>query len=144
MFATVKKSLQVRHSGPGGAKDKDRELPYYPNRYFRRQVVHCMAVNQQKVMHYMGQAIRATYGVVDPTAFHGGPFGYATYLMKLLKREFWGDEIVLWSISMMWGLKISIVNSKTLQEYRIQHDCALHHIDVGLVYNSHNHYSAAG
>ena len=45
MFATVKKSLQVRHSGPGGAKDKDRELLYYPNRYFRRQVVHWMAVN---------------------------------------------------------------------------------------------------
>ena len=84
MFTTIKKSLQVRHSGPAGAKDKDRELPYYPNRYFRRQVVHWMAVNRQKVMHYMGQAIRATYGVVDPTASHGGPFGYATYLMKLL------------------------------------------------------------
>ena len=103
-----------------------------------------MPMNQQKVMRYMGQAIRATYGVVDPTASHGGPFGYATYLMKLLKREFWGDEIVLWSISMMWDLKISVVNSKTLQEYQRQHDCALCHIDVDLVYNSHNHYSAAG
>ena len=144
MFVAVKKSLQVRHSGPGGAKDKERELPYYPNRYFRRQVVHWMAMNRQKVMQYMGQAIRATYGVVDPTASHGGPFDYATYLMKLLKREFWGDEIVLWSISMMWGLKISIVNSKTLQEYRIWHDCALCQLDVGLVYNSYNHYSAAG
>ena len=41
----------------------------------------------------MGQAIRATYGVVDPTASHGGPFSYATYLMKLLKRQFWGDDL---------------------------------------------------
>ena len=103
-----------------------------------------MAENRQKVMHYMGKAIRVTYGVVDPTASHGGPFSYTTYLMKLLKRQFWGDEIVLWSISMMWGLKISVLNSKTLQEYRIRHDCAFHHADVGLVYNSHTHYSAAG
>ena len=144
MFAIVKKSLQVRHSGPGRSRDKGRELPYYPNRYFRRQVVHRMAENCQKVMHYMGPAIRATYGVADPTASHGGLFSYATYLKKLLKKEFWGDEIVLWSILMMWGLKISTLNSKTLQEYRIRHNCAFCHVDVGLVYNSHTHYSAAG
>ena len=114
MFAAMKKSLQVRHSRPGESRDKDRELPYYPIRYFHRQVVHWMAVNHQRVMHYMGPAIRATYDVADPTASHGGPFSYATYLRKLLKKQFWGDEIMLWSISMMWGLKISVLNSKTL------------------------------
>ena len=35
MFATIKKSLQVRHSGPGRSRDKGRELPYYQNRYFK-------------------------------------------------------------------------------------------------------------
>ena len=144
MFATVKKSLQVRHSGLGGAMDKGRELPYYPNHYFRWQVVHWMVDNRQKVIQYLGQTIRATYGVVDPTASHGGPFSYADYLKKLLKRQFWGDEVILWSISMMWNLKINVVNSKTLQEFRIRHDCTLHHVDVALVYNSHTHYSAAG
>ena len=78
-----------------------------------------MAENHQKVMRYMGSPIRATYGVADPTASHGGLFSYATYIKKLLKRQFWGDEIMLWSISMMWGLKINVLNSKTLQEYRI-------------------------
>ena len=144
IFSTMKKSLQVRHSGSGGSRDKGRELPYYPNRYFQRQLVHWMAVNCQGVMHYMGPAIRATYGVAHPMASHGGPFSYATYLRKLLKKQFWGDEIVLWSISMMWGLKISVLNSKTLQEHRIRHDCAFRHVNVGLVYNSHTHYSAAG
>ena len=144
MLAAVKKSLQVRHSRPGRSRDKGRELPYYPNRYFQRQVVYWMAENHQKVMHYMGPAIRATYGVADPTASHGGPFSYATYLKKLPKKQFWGHEIVLWSILMMWGLKISVLNSKTLQEYRIQHDCASCHVDVSLVYNSQTHYSATG
>ena len=144
MFAAVKKSLQVRHSGLGGALDKGRKLPYYPNHYFRQQVVHWMVDNHQKVMRYMGQAIRATYGVVDPAVSHRGPFSYTDYLKKLLKRQFWGDEIVLWSILMMWNLKISVINLKTLQEFRIRHDCTLCHVDVALVYNSHTHYSAAG
>ena len=103
-----------------------------------------MVDNCQKVMQYMGQAIRAAYGVVDPTVSHRGPFSYADYLKKLLERQFWGDEVVLWSISMMWNLKISVINSKTLQEFRIRHGYTLHHVDVALVYNSHTHYSAAG
>ena len=77
-----------------------------------------------------------SYGVADPTASYGGPFSYREYLNKLLKREFWGDEIVLWAVLMMWGLKIMVLNSKTLQEYRVQHNCAFKHVDVGLVYNS--------
>ena len=144
LFAAVKKSLQVHHSSPGGDRDEDRNLPYYLNRYFQRQVVHWMADNRAMVMHYMGNALRATYGLEDPTANHEGPMSYVTYLRKMLKKSFWGDEVVLWSISMMWGIKITVVNSKTLQEYRVRHDCSLRNVDVGLVYNGHTHYSAAG
>ena len=103
-----------------------------------------MVDNHQRVLKHMGQAIKAAYGIEDPLATHGGPFSYATYLRKLLEKRFWGDEIVLWSISMMWQLKITVSNSKSLQEYRIWHDCSLRHVDVALVYNSHTHYSAAG
>ena len=77
-----------------------------------------MVENRQKVFKYMGSALRASYGVPDPTASHGGPFSYKTYLTKMLDKQFWGDEIMLWSVSMMWNLKITVVNSKTLQEYR--------------------------
>ena len=93
---------------------------------------------------YMGFALRAAYGIDDPTASHGGPFSFKVYLNKMLKRGFWGDEVVLWAVSMMWGLKITVLNSKTLQEYCVRHNCAFKHVDVGLVYNSHTHYSAAG
>ena len=103
-----------------------------------------MADNRAMVMHYMGNALRVTYGLEDPTTNHGGPMCYATYLRIMLKKSFWGDEVVLWSISMMWGIKITIVNSKTLQEYWMRHDCSLRNVDVGLVYNGHIHYSAAG
>ena len=45
---------------------------------------------------------------------------------------------------MMWNLKITVVNSKPLQEYRFHHDVALWHVDVGLVNNSSTHYMAVG
>ena len=98
------------------------QLPYYPNRYFRRQVINWMIENHQKVHKYMGSVLKASYGIPDPTASHGVPFSYKTYLTKLMDRSFWGDKVVLWSVFMMWGLKIMMVNSKTLQEYRVHHD----------------------
>ena len=111
---------------------------------FIARLVNWMVENRQKVFVYMDSALRAAYGVTDLTASHGGPFSYREYLHKLLKREFWGEEIVLSAVSMMWGLKIMVLNSKTLQEYRVPHNCAFKHVDVGLVYNSYSHYSAAG
>ena len=144
LFLAIKKSLQVRHSGVSGDKDKGQKLPYYPNRYFQCQVISWMVDNRQKVFKYMGSALRASYGVPELTALHGGPFSYKTKMLtKMLKRQFWGDEIILWSVSMMLNLKIMVVNSKTLQEYRFCHDVALRHVDVGLVYNASTHYMDA-
>ena len=144
VFSAIKKSLQICRSGVAGSRDGDRDLPYYPTRYFHRQVVNWMVENRQKVFVYMDSALRATYGVADPNVLHGGPLSYRDYLHNLLRRDFWGDEIVLWAILMMWGLKVTVLNSKTLQEYHIGHNSAFKHVDVGLVYNSYSHYSAAG
>ena len=44
----------------------------------------------------------------------------------------------------MWAVKITVLNSKTLQEYRIRHDRAMEEVDVVLVYNGSSHFNAAG
>ena len=44
----------------------------------------------------------------------------------------------------MWNLRITVLNSRTLEEYRIQHSFSLADADVGIIYNCGNHYSAAG
>ena len=43
-----------------------------------------------------------------------GPFSLVTYLKALIKRKFYGDKIVLIVISMMWQVRISILNAETL------------------------------
>ena len=45
-----------------------------------------MVENRQKVFVYMGSALRAAYGIANPTASHGGPFSFNVYLNKMLKR----------------------------------------------------------
>ena len=44
----------------------------------------------------------------------------------------------------MWLVKITVFNSKTMQEYRIQHDRAMEDADIVMVYNGSNHFNAAG
>ena len=78
LFSAIRKSLQVHHSG--ATMDGARYLPYYPNRYFRRQVINWMVANIQKVIVYMGSALRAAHGIDDLTASHGGPFSFKVYL----------------------------------------------------------------
>ena len=61
-----------------------------------------------------------------------------------LQRDFWGDEVVLFAMSCMWSVRITVLNSKTLQEYRIWHDRHMEEADMVVVYNGANHFTAAG
>ena len=72
------------------------------------------------------------------------PLSYRQYLHLLLWRDFWGDEVVLFAMSCMWSVKITVFNSKTMQEYRIWHEVAMEDVDIVIVYNGINHFNAAG
>ena len=72
-----------------------------------------------------------------------GPFSFATYLHALLNPRFWGDEICLVGISMMWQVKITVLNADTLHTIRIRHTNILHRADMVLVHCEGNHYIPA-
>ena len=52
--------------------------------------------------------------------------------------------MVLFAVSCMWKVKITVLNTKTLQEYRIHHDRVMEDADIVLTYNGHSHFNAAG
>ena len=91
-----------------------------------------------------GDYIRETYGIHDDDAQFPGPFLYKEYCRNVLNKRFWGDTLILYAISCMWAVKISVVNSKTLQQYKVRHTAGLWDADIVLVYNSSSHYTAAG
>ena len=86
----------------------------------------------------------ALYGVEEeaPDMQRGWvpPLSFKEHPRQLLHHDFWGDEVVLYAVSCMWNM--TILNTKTLQEYRIHHDHPLDGAEAGLTYNANNHFNA--
>ena len=140
LFSAVKKSLSV-------CTATSQEATYLPNRYFWRMVVNFMVNHWQLIYKNKCLSLMFWYGVeveegVDRGRGWTPPLSFKQYLCLLLQRDFWGDEVVLYAILCMWSLKITILNTKTLQEYRIHHDRTMDFTDVVIMYNAVNHFNA--
>ena len=140
LFGALKRSLTVCNNSASG-----RDAPYFPNCYFQRQVVNYIINHRCPIYHNKYEALMSLYGVegTDPSRDWNLPLSFKQYLRWLLKKSFWGDKIVLYAVSCMWRLKITILNTKTLQEYRIQHDRTMDHANTVLTF-SNNHFNATG
>ena len=108
MYASIKKGLGV-------CLATEKQFPYFPTRYFHWQVADWLVTNRQKIMLVKGDYIRETYGICDDDTQFPGPFSYKEYCRNVLNKRFWGDALILYTISCVWAVKISVVNSKTLQ-----------------------------
>ena len=75
-------------------------------------IKHCQLVMANKVV-----ALMANYGLEEENDQFKGPLSYKQYLQHVLQHRFWGDEIILYAISCMWNLQITVLNSRTLEEY---------------------------
>ena len=122
----------------------NKNLPYYLTRYMRCQVANWLVCNRQRVILHKGSYLRETYGLPDPSTRFPQPFSFKQYCRNVLDRHFWGDAVILYAISCLWVLKITMVNSQMLQQYRVRHRAPLKDVDIGLVFNSSSHYTAAG
>ena len=137
LFSAVKRSLGVWNRN-------HPDHPYYPTRYFHHQVVVWLVQNRQRVWFNEHIALESNYGFEETTPSYTGPLMYKSYCRALLKRDFWGDEVVLYTISCMWNLHITVFNSHTDQEYRVRHGAIMDKADVNLVLNGRMCYSTGG
>ena len=106
-----------------------------------------MANNCQLVLKNKFIALMSAYGVEaeeDQARGWTPPLSFRQYLHLLLWKDFWGDEVVLFVVSCMWSVKITVLNTKTMQEYCIRHDRAMEGADMVMTYNGSNHFNAAG
>ena len=121
----------------------DHSAPYFPCRYARRMVVAWMAHNRSFIWKHKRVSLQSKYGVEDGD-YVPNPLSYKEYLRSMLKRGFWGEDVVLYSFSCLFDLKITVLNSRSLEEYRYRHNQPLGEADVVLVYNGNNHYLYVG
>ena len=137
MYASIKKGLGVWLAN-------EKEFPYYPIWYFRRQVANWLVKNRQRVLLHKEGYLRQTHSLPDEDAQFPMPFSYKQYCRNILDHQFWGDVVILYVVSCMWALKVTVVNSQTLQQYKVRHTAGLKDADVALVFNASCHYTAAG
>ena len=136
----------------------------YSNTHLRRQIAVTVAENPEFFFPMLSQHIKGNYGhlriskaTYDQKMRDGtitsqekedyecpGPFSLKGYLHALLKRKFWGDEIVLMISSMMWQVGITVVTGETLRCIKFRHSNALPKADIVLVRSGYNHYVPAG
>ena len=72
------------------------------------------------------------------------PLSFKQYFRILLCHDFWGDKVVLYTISCMWSMKITVLNTRTLKEYRICYDQRMDGADVVVTFNAMNHFNDTG
>ena len=137
MFSAIKRALGVHTVD-------NHDHPYYLTRYFCQQVVVWLVQNQQRVWFNEHVALEANYGFEETTPSFRGPLTYKSYCRALLNKKFWGDEVILYAVSCMWNLRITVFNSHTDEEYCICHNAIMDQADVNLVLNGGMHYSAGG
>ena len=69
-----------------------------------------------------------------------GPYSFYGYLMALLRDGFWGDEIVLTIVSMMFQCGITVLNANNFLQTKIWHNTPLKDADIILVHCQGRHY----
>ena len=104
LFAAIKVSMNICHPN-------SKDAPYYPTRYFRRQVVAWMVKHHQLVVANKGGALMANYSLEEENDQFKGPLSFKQYLWHVLQHHFWRMHFC------MWNLWIMVLNSRTLEEY---------------------------
>ena len=73
-----------------------------------------------------------------------GPFSVITYLENLLKPNFYGEEIVLKVLSMLFQVRITVLNSESFLPIKINHINKALKADVIFVHVDRHHYILMG
>ena len=132
----------------------------YSNTHLRRQVICFIIDNFDILWPMLNFSIKGNYGHLrlTPEEYAAkesdgtltdleredynapGPFSVIQYLEQLARPSFFGDEIVLLVISMMWRVRITVINGQTLAPIKIRHRGPAMRADMILVHCNNNHY----
>ena len=100
-----------------------------------------MAHNRAKIWKHKEASLWGLYGV---EAEGEQILSYRQYLIKLLNKATWGEDVCIHALSCLFGLKITCVNASRLDEARYHHNLPMGVVEVILIFNGNNHYSFTG
>ena len=136
----------------------------FASMYLRRLVVMMIGAYPKFFFNYLKYSLASTYGQDRPTEEEitrkekegtitseqahdyrlPGPFTFAEYVQHLLTDWTWGDDHVLTLVSLLWQVKITVLNAATLRETRIRHNDRLSDAELMVVFIGGDHYMGTG
>ena len=136
----------------------------FASMHLRRLVVMMIGAYPNFYYNYLKYSLATTYGQDRPTEEEiarrekegtitseqahyyrlPGPFTFAEYVQHLLTDGTWGDDHVLTLVSLLWQVKITILNAATLGETRIGHNERLSDAELVVVFIGGDHYMGTG
>ena len=117
--------------------------PGFTNTHLRRYLIWYLTAYSDFFMNQLKEFIAQEYGVEIEKRETDGPFSYRTYLEYMLHNDSWGDQAILLAMSMIFGVRITVLNAQWLTQTRIRHTNTLKETDVVLVFCGGNHYVPA-
>ena len=158
------KAVQARGACMMASVRRCAAVPYeYTNLHLRRQIVVFICNMAEYLFPMLQVHIKGNYGharlsrsqlrrkeregTLTPQERSDynepGPFSLVSYLEGFLDRGFYGDEITLVVMSMMWQLRITVLQAETQIQTKICHSNTLARTDMVLVRTSWLHYFPA-
>ena len=136
----------------------------FASMHLRRLVVMMIGAYPKFFFNYLKFSLASTYGQERPTEekiaqkeqegtisseqAHDyrlpGPFTFVEYVQHLLTDGTWGDDHVLTLVSLLWQIKITVLNASTLGESRIRHNERLSEAELVVVFIGGDHYMGTG
>ena len=109
--------------------------------HLKRQLVMMMANHQDFLFPILKARIATTYGFPQMPQeeyqwkydkgtltqqeaddhLSPGPFSYMSCMKSLLEKGFWGDELCLTLISMMWQISITVLHTEEFHQIKFRH-----------------------
>ena len=131
--------------------------------HLKRQLVMMMANHQDFLFPILKARIATTYGFPQMPQeeyqwkydkgtltqqeaddhLSPGPFSYMSCMKSLLEKGFWGDELCLTLISMMWQISITVLRTEDFHQIKFKHSEKLKDADLVLVHCQGHHYIPA-
>ena len=115
----------------------------YSNQHLKRQLAMFLALNAELLFPLCKVHLMGSYGIAEEG--HGGPFTFIEYIESVLQPGEEGDLLVLYLLSLMWQIQVTVVVAQPLPaQIRLRHDQELKSADLVVVYNGTDHYTPAG
>ena len=150
-FKLSPKAVQTRGACLFASIRRNCTAPFeYTNMHLRRQITMFMINIVEYLFPLLQVHIKGNYGHLSLTKkqyedkekrhaltdqerteyLEPGPFSLVSYIEAFLARDFYGDEITLVLISMMWQMCITVIHAETLFKTKIHHNNTIHLADM--------------